>query len=131
MALFTQCCILHVVQTPGMCHLAPAFVNHPYISYCLLLQVVAVCNGVHYESAAEPFCEPVQAYGEIRSLYTACKPRGFVVLSFYDLRASCLAIHALQGARVGTGNLHISFSTPKDNMGDKDAHQGRPSCLAA
>lgn len=130
MAVFSQCCILHVVQTPGMSNLTPAFVNHPYISYCLLLQVVAICNGVYYGSAAEPG-EPVQAYGEIRSLYTACKPRGFVVLSFYDLRASCLAIHALQGARVGTGNLHISFSTPKDNMGDKDAHQGTPSCLAA
>lgn len=115
---------------PGMCNLPPVFVKHPSISHCLLLQVVAICNGIHYDSAAEP-CESVQAYGEIRSLYTACKPRGFVVLSFYDLRASCLAIHALQGARVGTGNLHISFSTPKDNMGDKDAHQGRPACLAA
>lgn len=46
------------------------------------------------------------------------------MLSFYDLRASCLAVHALQGTPVGTGALHISFSTPKDNMGDKDAHQG-------
>ena len=77
-----------------------------------------------------PLCI-VQAYGEIRSLYTACKLRGFVVLSFYDLRASCLAIHALQGARVGAGNLHISFSTPKDNMGDKDAHQGSTLYSAA
>lgn len=69
----------------------------------------------------------VQSYGEIRSLYTACKSRGFVVLSFYDLRASCLAMHALQGAQLGGGSLQISFSTPKDNMGDKDAHQGTPS----
>lgn len=66
----------------------------------------------------------MQAFGEIRSLYTACKSRGFVVLSFFDLRASCLAIHALQGAQLGGDNLQISFSTPKDNMGDKDAHQG-------
>ena len=71
----------------------------------------------------------LQAYGEIRSLYTACKPRGFVVLSFYDLRAACLAIAALQGASVGSGNLHISFSTPNDNMGDKDAHQGAITSL--
>ena len=73
-----------------------------------------------------PFCN-MQAYGEIRSLYTACKPRGFVVLSFYDLRASCLALHALQGAAVGCAALHISFSTPKD-MGDKDAQQGQFPC---
>ena len=46
------------------------------------------------------------------------------MLSFFDLRASCLAIHALHGAQLGSGNLQISFSTPKDNMGDKDAHQG-------
>ena len=73
----------------------------------------------------------MQAYGEIRSLYTACKPRGFVVLSFYDLRASCLALHALQGAAVGCAALHISFSTPKDNMGDKDAHQGQFPCWSS
>lgn len=82
-------------------------------------------HNLTHDLSLKPLCVPWQAYGEIRSLYTACKPRGFVVLSFYDLRASCLAIHALQGARVGSGNLLISFSTPKDNMGDKDAHQGR------
>ncbi|KAL0023685.1 hypothetical protein WJX79_001837 [Trebouxia sp. C0005] len=81
-------------------------------------------RGLDATVSDEALVHMFEAYGEIRSLYTACKPRGFVVLSFYDLRASCLAIHALQGARVGTGNLHISFSTPKDNMGDKDAHQG-------
>ena len=26
---------------------------------------------------------------------------------------------------MGRAALHISFSTPKDNMGDKDAHQGQ------
>lgn len=72
----------------------------------------------------EALVQMFEAYGEIRSLYTACKSRGFIVLSFYDLRASCLAIHALQGAQLGGGKLQISFSTPKDNMGDKDAHQG-------
>ena len=51
------------------------------------------------------------------------------MLSFYDLRAACLAIAALQGASVGSGNLHISFSTPNDNMGDKDAHQGKSMLL--
>ncbi|KAL3140281.1 hypothetical protein ABBQ38_004549 [Trebouxia sp. C0009 RCD-2024] len=81
-------------------------------------------RGLDATVSDEALVQMFEAYGEIRSLYTACKQRGFVVLSFYDLRASCLAVHALQGAAVGSGALHISFSTPKDNMGDKDAHQG-------
>ena len=57
------------------------------------------------------------------SIYSLQIPR---VCSVVILRSSCLAMHALQGAQLGGGNLQISFSTPKDNMGDKDAHQGTP-----
>ena len=81
-------------------------------------------------SSLAPFsCTPdfpcLQAYGEIRSLYTAAKQQGFVVLSFYDLRAASLAMHSLQGAVVKGSPLTIRFSSHKDNMGDKDAHQGK------
>ncbi len=39
--------VLHVVcGTPGMCNLALTFVKHSDLLYCLLLQVVTMCNGV-------------------------------------------------------------------------------------
>ena len=35
-------------------------------------------------------------HGEIRSMYAACKHRGFVMISYYDIRASTRAKHMLQ-----------------------------------
>ena len=71
-----------------------------------------------------PFNAHLQEYGEIRSLYTACKPQGYVVLTFYDLRAAFLAVHALRGSRLREHPLTVRFSTSKDNLADKAVHQG-------
>ncbi|KAF2610183.1 hypothetical protein F2Q70_00008757 [Brassica cretica] len=35
-----------------------------------------------------------EPFGEIRSLYTACKSRGFVMISYYDIRAAHAAMRA-------------------------------------
>lgn len=61
-----------------------------------------------------------QAYGEIRTMYTACKHRGFVIISFYDLRAACLAMHSLQGASLQGLTLGISFPGRKEGAADQD-----------
>ncbi|KAF9604876.1 hypothetical protein IFM89_011158, partial [Coptis chinensis] len=63
-------------------------------------------------------------YGDIRTLYTACKHRGFIMISYYDIRAACDAIRALQNKPLRRRNLDIHFSIPKDNPSEKDINQG-------
>ena len=40
-------------------------------------------------------------------MYTACKPRGFVSISYFDLRAATLAKHTLQGQLLHTQRLDV------------------------
>lgn len=54
-----------------------------------------------------------QQYGDIRTLYTACKHRGFVMVSYYDIRASRAAMRALQSKLLKGRKLDIHFSIPK------------------
>ncbi|KAK9276193.1 hypothetical protein L1049_005724 [Liquidambar formosana] len=63
-------------------------------------------------------------YGDIRTLYTACKHRGFVMISYYDIRAARNAMKALQNKPLRRRKLDIHFSIPKDNPSDKDINQG-------
>lgn len=65
-----------------------------------------------------------EQYGDIRTLYTACKHRGFVMISYYDIRASQNAMKALQNKSLRRRKLDIHFSIPKDNPSEKDANQG-------
>ncbi|XP_074566589.1 protein MEI2-like 2 isoform X2 [Curcuma longa] len=65
-----------------------------------------------------------EQYGDIRNLYTACKHRGFVMISYYDIRAARTAMHALQNKPLRRRKLDIHFSIPKDNPSDKDMNQG-------
>ncbi|XP_059633443.1 protein MEI2-like 4 isoform X2 [Cornus florida] len=65
-----------------------------------------------------------EQYGDIRSLYTACKHRGFVMISYYDIRAARNAIRALQNKPLRRRKLDIHFSIPKDNPSEKDINQG-------
>lgn len=62
-----------------------------------------------------------QAYGEVRTLYTAALARGFIMIAYYDLRAACLAMHSLQGAQLGSSTLDIHFSAPRD--GSPEQHE--------
>lgn len=65
-----------------------------------------------------------QQYGDIRTLYTACKHRGFVMISYYDIRDARAAMRALQNKPLRRRKLDIHFSIPKDNPSDKDMNQG-------
>lgn len=55
----------------------------------------------------------LQQYGAIRTLYTACKHRGFVMISYYDIRAARSAMRALQNKPLRRRKLDIHFSIPK------------------
>lgn len=65
-----------------------------------------------------------EQYGDIRTLYTACKHRGFVMISYFDIRAARNAMRALQNKLLGCQKLDIHYSIPKDNPLEKDINQG-------
>ncbi|KAM5568358.1 hypothetical protein ABKV19_016099 [Rosa sericea] len=65
-----------------------------------------------------------EQYGDIRTLYTACKHRGFVMISYYDIRAARNAMKALQNKPLRRRKLDIHYSIPKDNPSEKDVNQG-------
>ncbi|CAI9093085.1 OLC1v1028500C4 [Oldenlandia corymbosa var. corymbosa] len=65
-----------------------------------------------------------EQYGDIRTLYTACKHRGFVMISYFDIRAARNAMKALQNKPLRRRKLDIHFSIPKDNPSEKDINQG-------
>lgn len=60
------------------------------------------------------FCGDMrQQYGDIRTLYTTCKHRGFVMISYYDIRAALMAMRSLQNKPLRRRKLDIHFSIPK------------------
>ncbi|CAI9782123.1 unnamed protein product [Fraxinus pennsylvanica] len=65
-----------------------------------------------------------EQHGDIRTLYTACKHRGFVMISYYDIRAAQTAMRALQNKPLRRRKLDIHFSIPKETPSDKDINQG-------
>ncbi|KAJ4827406.1 hypothetical protein Tsubulata_006461 [Turnera subulata] len=65
-----------------------------------------------------------EQYGDIRTLYTSCKQRGFVMISYYDIRAARNAMKALQNRPLRRRKLDIHYSIPKDNPSEKDVNQG-------
>ncbi|XP_078174279.1 MEI2-like protein 5 isoform X1 [Carex rostrata] len=65
-----------------------------------------------------------EIYGDIRSLYTATKHRGFVMISYYDIRDARQAMRGLQNKPLRRRKLDIHFSIPKDNPSEKDLNQG-------
>ncbi|KAG6477108.1 hypothetical protein ZIOFF_066360 [Zingiber officinale] len=66
----------------------------------------------------------LEQYGDIRSLYTSCKHKGFVMIYYYDMRSARNAMRALQNMPLRRRKLDIHFSIPKDNPSDKDVNQG-------
>lgn len=64
------------------------------------------------------------SFGDIRSMYTACKHRGFVMISYYDIRSSRAAMRTLQGHLLRRRKLDIHYSIPKENPSDRDVNQG-------
>ncbi|KAL8161740.1 hypothetical protein V2J09_013229 [Rumex salicifolius] len=65
-----------------------------------------------------------EQYGDIHTLYTACKHRGFVMISYYDIRSARNAMKALQNKSLRHRNLDIHYSIPKDYPSEKDVNQG-------
>lgn len=62
-------------------------------------------------------------YGAVQNLYTASKNRGFVMVTFYDIRDADSAKLALNGRQVNDRNIDIHYSIPKDSA-PKDPQAG-------
>ena len=58
------------------------------------------------------------SYGDIRDMYSACKYRGFVMISFFDERSAIAAMDCLQGKSLRRRKMDIHFSIPKENQTD-------------
>ncbi|KAK2974181.1 hypothetical protein RJ640_021472 [Escallonia rubra] len=65
-----------------------------------------------------------EQYGDIQTLYTACKHRGFVMISYHDIRAATNAKSALQDKALRRRKLDIHYSIPKDNLSGENINQG-------
>jgi hypothetical protein len=59
----------------------------------------------------------------VRTLYTACKHRGFVTVTYFDLRAAMAARAQLHGTSLGPHTLEILFSLPKQALEDSCLNQ--------
>ncbi|GLT79381.1 hypothetical protein SLA2020_508720 [Shorea laevis] len=65
-----------------------------------------------------------EQYGDIRTLYTACKHHSFAMISYYDIRAARNAKRALQNKPLRHRKLDIHYSIPKGNPSENDVNQG-------
>jgi len=65
-----------------------------------------------------------EQYGPIRNMYTHCKHRGFVMISYFDIRNAKNAMRQLQGKPLRRRKLDIHYSIPKENPPEKDQNQG-------
>ncbi|XP_008812116.2 protein MEI2-like 4 isoform X1 [Phoenix dactylifera] len=65
-----------------------------------------------------------EQFGDIHMLYTGCKYLGFVMVSYYDIRAAQKAKRALQNRPFRHCKLDIHFTVPKDNPLVKDTNEG-------
>ncbi|KAJ7004538.1 hypothetical protein D5086_007273 [Populus alba] len=104
----------------GACNLSVAG-EHPYGEHPSRTLFVRNINSNVEESELRAVFEQ---YGDIRTLYTACKHRGFVMISYYDIRAAENAMKALQNRPLRRRKLDIHYSIPKDNPSEKDFNQG-------
>lgn len=111
----------------GMIHFAPPngagaiAGEHPYGEHPSRTLFVRNINSNVEDSELKSLFEQ---YGDIRTLYTACKHRGFVMISYYDIRDARAAMRGLQNKPLRRRKLDIHFSIPKDNPSEKDINQG-------
>ena len=94
------------------------------------------CTHVH-EASTEPYAPPLtpfsiailQAFGDVRGMYTGAKPRGLVVVAYFDVRAAISARDTLQGTLIKTTPIDIEYSHFRDAAGDKNVNQVGRLCV--
>lgn len=98
-----------------------AFVEHPLGEHpSRTLFVRNINSNIDDEELRSLF----EGFGAIRSMYTQCKHRGFIMVSYYDIRHAKNAMKNLQNKIIRKRKLDIHYSIPKDNPSEKDQNQG-------
>lgn len=69
-----------------------------------MIQVCIVSENLHLDK---------QQYGDICTLYTACKHSGYIIISYYDIRAARKAMEYLQTRSMMGRELDIRYLIPK------------------
>lgn len=64
-----------------------------------------------------------EQYGDVRTLYTSFRHRGFIVVSYYDIRAAQNAV-MFQTKSIRGQKLDIQFCISKDSPSEKDINEG-------
>jgi len=97
------------------------FVEHPLGEHpSRTLFVRNISSTVEDEELKQIF----ESFGNIRTMYTQCKHRGFVMISYYDIRHAKGAMKGLQGKIIKKRKIDIHYSIPKDNPSERDLNQG-------
>ncbi|KAJ0266196.1 Protein MEI2-like 4 [Hirschfeldia incana] len=65
-----------------------------------------------------------EQYGDVRALHTAGKNRGFILVSYYDVRHAQNAMRALHGRLLRGRKLDIHYHIPKDNAKKENTSEG-------
>ncbi|VVB17646.1 unnamed protein product [Arabis nemorensis] len=65
-----------------------------------------------------------EQFGDIQALNAACKNRGFILVSYYDIRAAQNAARALHNKLLRGTKIDIRYSIPKENPSEKDTSKG-------
>ncbi|KAJ4897468.1 Protein MEI2-like 1 [Raphanus sativus] len=65
-----------------------------------------------------------EQFGDIQAFHTACKNRGFIMVSYYDIRAAQNAARALHNKLLRGTKLDIRYSNPKEVPSGKDVSKG-------
>ncbi|CAH8312614.1 unnamed protein product [Eruca vesicaria subsp. sativa] len=65
-----------------------------------------------------------EQYGDVRALHTAGKNRGFIMVSYYDIRAAQNAMRALHGRLLRGRKLDIHYHIAKENSKKENTTEG-------
>ncbi|XP_009390743.2 protein MEI2-like 2 isoform X1 [Musa acuminata AAA Group] len=81
-------------------------------------------ESTHMESILQELCLCGISTAMLKILNCCHSLRGFVMISYYDIRSARTAMRALQNKPLRRRKLDIHFSIPKDNPTEKDMNQG-------
>jgi hypothetical protein len=69
-------------------------------------------SGVDPTTTDESLYSTIKAVGEVRTLYFQFRPKGIVLVAYFDLQTARAAQTALDGRRVGCNEILVNFSVP-------------------
>ncbi|KAL9651719.1 hypothetical protein ABK040_009333 [Willaertia magna] len=99
--------------------------KHPGEYPSRTLFVRNISSNVEDEELKELF----ESFGPVRNMYTACKHRGFVMITYYDIRHAKQAKKNLQSKLIKKRKIDIHYSIPKENPSDKDQQHNQETLV--